>query len=198
MIKGTEVRRPDHPVDTIFPDRWSPRAMSGQEIPEGDLMTLFEAARWAPSSMNNQPWRILYARRGTPQWPLFYDLLVETNKLWCANAAALLVFVSKADFENGKPCRTHSYDTGAAWMSLALQGAIKGYVVHGMQGFDYEKARVILGIPEGYELEAMAAVGLPGRTEDLPETLQARETPNDRRPLAQTVCEGRFTLGSVP
>lgn len=138
--------------------------------------------------MNNQPWRILYARRNTPHWPLFFDLLVETNQLWCARAAALLLFVSKTTFENGKPCRTHSYDTGAAWMSLALQGAIKGYVVHGMQGFDYEKARVVLEIPEGYQVEAMAAVGLPGRTEELPEQLQARETPNDRRPLAATVC----------
>jgi len=198
MIKGSVLRHTDIPVDRLFLDRWSPRAMSGEEIPPEELQVLFEAARWAPSANNNQPWRILYARRNTPHWPLFFDLLTETNKLWCAQAGALLVFVSKTTFENGKPCRTHSYDTGAAWMSLALQGSLKGYVVHGMQGFDYEKTRETLEIPEGYQVEAMAAVGLPGTKEALAEQFQARETPNDRRPLAGTVCEGRFTLGSMP
>jgi nitroreductase len=194
MIRGSQKRTIENNVDSLFVDRWSPRAMSGDEIPEADLLTLFEAARWAPSSMNNQPWRILFARRSSVHWKLFYDLLVETNRVWCAHAAALLLFVSKTTFENDRPCRTHTYDTGAAWMSLALQGSRRGYVVHGMQGFDYERAREALDIPEGYQVEAMAAVGLPGRIEELPEALQPRETPSDRRPLAQTVCEGRFTL----
>ena len=179
---------------TLFVDRWSPRAMSGGGIPEADLRALFEAARWSPSAMNNQPWRILYAGRASSHWPLFFDLLVEANKVWCANAAALLLFVSRTAFENGKPCRTHSYDSGAAWMSLALQGSLRGYVVHGMQGFDYDRARKELEIPEGFQVEAMAAIGLPGRIEDLPEALQTRETPSDRRPLLQTVCEGRFSF----
>ena len=87
--------KPDHPVDRIFVDRWSPRAMSGEEISHGELLTLFEAARWAPSSMNNQPWRILYASRSSRHWQLFFDLLVDSNKVWCANAAALLVVISK-------------------------------------------------------------------------------------------------------
>ena len=75
MIKGSEIRRADHPIDNLFIDRWSPRAMSGEAIEEADLMVLFEAARWAPSSFNNQPWRILYARRDSEHWPLFFDLL---------------------------------------------------------------------------------------------------------------------------
>jgi nitroreductase len=157
-------------------------------------MTFFEAARWAPSSMNNQPWRVLYARRTSPHWQLFFDLLADSNRVWCARASALLVFVSKTTFESGKPCRTHSYDTGGAWMSLALQGNLRGYVVHGMQGFDYERAREALQIPDEYQVEAMAAVGFPGRIEELPEPLQARETPSDRRPLAQTICEGPFSF----
>jgi len=169
--------------------------MSGEEIPAKDLMVLFEAARWAPSSYNNQPWRILYARRNSEHWPLFFDLLADTNKAWCVNAAALLVLVSKTIFDhNGKPSRTHTYDTGAAWENLALQGCLRGYVVHGMQGFDYDRARTALNIPVDYQVEAMAAIGRPGRVEDLPEALQERETPNDRRKLEQTVCEGPFCL----
>jgi len=194
MIKGSEKRTPDHPVERIFVDRWSPRAMSGEEVSEAELLTLFEAARWAPSSMNNQPWRMLYATRGSSHWPLFYDLLVESNQIWCERAAALLVVISKTTFDNGKACRTHSYDSGAAWMSLALQGNLLGLVVHGMQGFDYERARLALRIPEEYQVEAMAAIGRPGRIEDLPEPLQARETPNGRRTLTQSVCEGPFSL----
>jgi nitroreductase len=193
MLKGSDKRQADHPIDPLFLDRWSPRAMSGEEIPEEELMVLFEAARWAPSSYNNQPWRILFARRGSEQWPLFFDLLMETNKVWANNAAALLLFVSKTTFDhNGKPYPTHSYDTGAAWQNLALQGYLKGYVVHGMQGFDYERARVTLQIPEGFRVEAMAAVGRPGVKNVLPEALQQREIPNDRRKLNQTICEGPF------
>jgi nitroreductase len=195
MLKGSDKRQADHPIDTLFLDRWSPRAMSGEEIPEAELLVLFEAARWAPSSYNNQPWRILYARRGSEQWPLFFDLLVETNRVWAENAAALLLFISKTTFDhNGKPYPTHSYDTGAAWQNLALQGYLKGYVVHGMQGFDYERARVVLEIPDGFRVEAMAAVGRPGVVDNLLEALRQRETPNDRRKLEQTICEGAFRL----
>lgn len=194
MIKGSEKRQSDHPVERIFVDRWSPRAMSGEEVSNGELLTLFEAARWAPSSMNNQPWRMLYAPRGSRHWPLFFDLLVDSNKVWCAKAAALVVVVSKTTFGSGKACRTHSYDSGAAWMSLALQGSMMGLVVHGMQGFDYDRARIELAIPEEFQVEAMAAIGRPGRIEDLPEQLQAREMPNERRPLVESVCEGPFSL----
>jgi nitroreductase len=142
MIKGSEKRKADHPIDKIFLDRWSPRAMTGEAVSQEDLMTLFEAARWAPSSYNNQPWRILYARRDTQHWPLFFDLLVEFNQSWAKNAGALVLFISRTHFDfNGEPAVTHSFDTGAAWENLALQGWLKGLVVHGMQGFDYDRAR---------------------------------------------------------
>lgn len=195
MLKGSEVREAEHPVAPLFLDRWSPRAMSGEAIPKEDLLVLFEAARWAPSSYNNQPWRFLYARREGEHWPLFFDLLAEPNQVWCQHAAALVLFLSKTTFDhNGKPARTHSFDTGAAWENLALQGTLKGYVVHGMQGFDYDRARSALNVPEEYEIEAMAAIGLPGNPEDLPEPLRSRDTPNARRALAQTICEGPFCL----
>jgi nitroreductase len=193
MIKGSDRREADYPVEDLFTDRWSPRAMSGEEISEDDLMTLFEAARWAPSSYNNQPWRILYARRNTRHWQLFLDLLVEGNRVWAKTAAALLLFVSKTTFDfNGQTYPTYSFDTGAAWENLALQGWLKGLVVHGMQGFDYERARTELKIPEGFRVEAMAAVGKPGDVEALPEKLREREIPSGRRRLAETICEGPF------
>lgn len=193
QLKGSEHRKADHPIDNLFLDRWSARAMSGEPIPEADLMTLLEAARWAPSSYNNQPWRILYAARDSKHWDAFFNLLVEGNQTWAKNAAALLVFVSKTTFDrNGKPSRTHSFDTGSAWENLALQGTRMGLVVHGMQGFDYDRARTELSVPDGFEVEAMAAVGKPGSKEDLPEKLQKGEEPNDRKPLAQIACEGPF------
>ncbi|MBV9877193.1 MAG: nitroreductase family protein [Verrucomicrobia bacterium] len=193
MTKGNQIRKADYPIDSVFLDRWSPRAMSGEPITEEELFTLFEAARWAPSSFNNQPWRILYARRDTPQWPVFFNLLVEFNQSWAKHAAALVVFISKKTFDhNGEPALTHSFDTGAAWENLALQGALKGLVIHGMQGFDYDKAKTALKIPEGFNVEAMAVIGKPGRKEDLPEKLQERETPSGRRKLTETAFEGPY------
>ena len=193
MIKASELRTPEYPVDNLFLDRWSPRAMSGEALAHEELFALFEAARWAPSSNNLQPWRMLYARRDTPQWTTFFELLSEGNRVWCGQAAALVVFVSHAINERtGKPSVTHSYDTGAAWENLALQGALMGLVVHGMQGFDYLRAKQVLNVPDDYRVEAMAAVGRPGRKEDLPENLQARETPSPRKPLAEIVFEGAF------
>ena len=193
MMKGSEKRHADHPIDALFLDRWSPRAMSGDPIANDELRVLFEAARWAPSSFNNQPWRILYARRESDHWQTFLGLLVDANKVWASKAAALLVFVSKTTFDhNGKPARTHSFDAGAAWENLALQASMRGLVAHGMQGFDYERARAELGIPDEYQVEAMVAVGRPGPRDALPEKLQAVESPNERRPLAQMVCEGPF------
>jgi len=193
VISGSEVRKAGHSIEKLFLDRWSPRAMSGEEISEAELMVLFEAARWAPSSYNNQPWRILYARRGTPNWQTFFDLMVPQNQAWTKDAAALLVFISKTTFDfNGKPYPTHSFDTGAAWENLALQAWLKGYVAHGMQGFDYEKAKSALGIPEGFRVEAMAAIGRPGKKEVLSPDNQKREAPSDRKKLSEIVCEGPF------
>ena len=193
MIKGSERRTADHPIDKLFLDRWSPRAMSGAAIPHEELLTLFEAARWAPSSFNNQPWRMLYAHRDTKHWPLFFDLLVEGNQVWAKNAAVLVLFISKSTFDyNGKPSITHTFDAGAAWENFALQGSLKGYVVHGMQGFDYERARTALQVPDGFKVEAMAAVGVYASPDVLPEQLSKKEFPSDRRKLEQTICDGPF------
>jgi nitroreductase len=193
MIRGSEIRKADHPIEKLLIDRWSPRAMSGEEISQEQLMQLFEAARWAPSSFNAQQWRALYSRRGTKHWQTFFDLLVDANKTWAKNAAVLVVFISRKLFDHdNEPSATHSYDCGAAWENFALQGFHQGLVVHGMEGFDYERARKELAIPDEFQVEAMAAVGRPGRRELLPEKLQVRETPNDRRKVSESVSEGPF------
>jgi nitroreductase len=195
MIKGSEKRNADHAIERLLLDRWSPRAMSGEEIPQEELMRLFEAARWAPSSFNAQQWRALYASRSSESWPTFLGLLVEGNKVWAKHAAALVLFISRETFEyNNEPSVSHSYDCGAAWENFALQGFSQGLVVHGMEGFDYARARTELKIPEGFRVEAMAAVGKPGSKETLPEKLQAKESPNDRRKLSESICEGPFAF----
>lgn len=189
----TKERKADYPILPLLLNRWSPRSMSGEEISDDELMSLFEAARWAPSSYNNQPWRFLYAKKDAPEWPLFFNLLVPFNQEWTKNASALLLIASSKVFaHNKKPCHTHSFDTGAAWMSLCLEGAHRGLVVHGMEGFDYEKARTDLEIPDNYQVEAMAAIGKPAPKEALPQELQQKETPSSRNPLSQMVMHGKF------
>jgi nitroreductase len=189
----SDYRKPDHDISPIFVNRWSPRAMSGEEITREELMRLFEAARWAPSSNNNQSWRFLYALRNGPHWEKFFGLLTPGNQTWCKNAAVLIVVISKTTFDyNGKPARTHTYDTGAAWVSLALQGSFMGLVVHGMQGFSYDRAKTGLNVSDEYQVEAMAAVGRPGNKADLPPALQEREFPSNRKKLVEIVFEGGF------
>lgn len=191
-MKSQGIRKPERDVNEIFLNRWSPRAMSGEEIEEAELFSLFEAAKWAPSSNNNQPWRFLYARRNTPHWVKFFSLLEEGNQIWAKNAAVLIVVISKTTFDSNKPARTHSYDAGAAWANLALQGSFNGLVVHGMQGFDYDRAQELLHIPDTYKVEAMIAVGKKGKKEDLPAYLQEREAPSLRKSLSEIAMEGGF------
>lgn len=192
-------RQVDYPVDPLFPARWSPRAMSGEPIAPATLMSLFEAARWAPSCFNEQPWRFVYAMRETDQWPQFFDLLVDGNKSWAVRAAALIVVLSRTTFaRNGNPSATHSYDTGAAWQSLALQGSRMGLAVHGMAGFDHNRARDKLKVPDGYQVEAMVAVGKPGRLEDLTDSERERESPSARASVAEFAFEGSFPEETAP
>lgn len=187
-------RKSELPVHEIFLNRWSPRAMSGESIELKELLTLFEAGRWAPSSYNGQPWRFIYALRQTPAWDKFFNLMVQFNQDWAKNAGALVVIISKKTFDfNGKPARTHSFDAGSAWMSIALQGDLNGLVVHGMEGFDYDRAKTELAIPDDYTVEVMFAVGKPGKKEDLPQEMQERELPSDRKKLEELIFEGSFT-----
>jgi nitroreductase len=193
MKDPLEYRKADYSIEPMFLNRWSPRAMSGEGIREDEMLTLFEAARWAPSTYNEQEWRFLYVRRETPQWQVYFDLLVEANQAWCKNAAILVVVLAHKVFsKNGKPNPVHLYDAGAAWENLALQGAAMGLVVHGMSGFDFDKARTALAVPDDYAVCAMFAVGRPGDEADLSQQLQEREVPSGRKPVGEIVCEGAF------
>lgn len=186
-------RNPQYPVNSIFVNRWSPRAISPEMISHDELMSLFEAARWAPSSYNNQPWYFIYAKRGTSEWNIFFNLLVPFNQEWAKTAPFLVVILSRKNFEyNEQPSRTHSFDTGAAWENLALQASIMGLVAHGMEGFDYDKTREELSIPEDYAIEAMIAIGKHGNKENLSPELQKREKLSGRKKVEEFIFEGKF------
>jgi nitroreductase len=186
------MRKAEYPIEPLFVERWSPRAMSGKPVESDALNCLFEAARFAPSASNTQPWRFLYARAGTPAFEQFLSLVVEGNRVWCVRAGALLVVLSRKVNPDGKPLVTHSFDAGAAWMSLALQGSRMGLVVHGMGGFDRGRAVSELQVPETYSVECMVALGYPGSVEELPPQLQAREVPSDRNRIESFCFEGAF------
>jgi nitroreductase len=190
-------RSSDFPVEAFFLERWSPRAFSGEPIPGADLATIFEAARWAPSSFNSQPWRFLYARRDTPEFEKFLGLLIEFNQSWAKNAAVLIIVLSKKTFtppgkSEAAPTHSHSFDAGAAWGYLALQASRSGYAAHGMTGFDIPRAAAELNVPDDYRVEAAVAIGRIGDKSLLPESIRAREQPNGRNPQAEFVFEGAF------
>ena len=190
-------RTAGHPIDPLFLERWSPRAFTAEAIPQDVLMTIMEAARWAPSSYNSQPWRFVYAIRDTAHWPKLLGLLNEFNQSWAKNAGAILVVASSETMqppgaEKPVPSHSHSFDAGAAWANLALQATRSGWHAHGMVGFDIARAKAELGFPEGYRVEAAIAIGRKGSPEMLPEGLRAREMPSPRLPLSATVFEGKF------
>ena len=185
-------RKSEYEINPLILGRWSPYSMTGEEISDEELMSLFEAARWAPSSYNGQPWRFIYAKRDTKDWDKLFNLLVEGNQGWAKNAAALVVIISRKNFEhNNKPSITHTFDTGSAWENMALEASSRGLAIHGMEGFDYDKAKEDLEIPDDFEVCAMAAIGKKGKIEDLPKEMQQREQPRDRRPLKEIVMEGK-------
>jgi len=193
LPKAEDYRKPEFPIEPLFYRRWSPRAMSGEPLTEQELLRLFEAARWAPSTFNEQEWRFLYARRDKPQWADFFALLIDRNQAWCQRAAVLSVVVARKNFtRNNQPNPVHIFDVGTAWQNLALQACAMGLVCHGMAGFDFEKARTVLKVPDDYAVAAMFAVGRPGDPGALSPELREREKPSDRRPVRESICEGVF------
>lgn len=188
-------RKSEYPIHELILNRWSARAFSNQPISEQELMTIFDAARWAQNSFNNQPWRFIYTRRESKHWPTFFDLLEKGNQIWVKNAQVLVLVISKKTFDyDDRPSITHGFDTGAAAQNMSLQAAFLNIICHGMEGFDYQKAREAFVIPQDYEVMAMFAMGKLGNKESLPEKLQKAETPNSRKPLKEVVFEDEFKL----
>ena len=191
-MKTINNRKTEYPINDIFLKRYSPRVMSGEKISEEELMTLFDSARWAPSSYNIQPWRFIYAMRDTEEFENLFSFLIDFNKSWCAKAGALVVTISKNTDDKNQPSPTHSFDTGSAWENLALQATKMNLVAHGMSGFDYKLAKEKLGVPDDYNVEMMIAIGKHGTIEDLPESLRPYEQISDRKPLKELVFKGKF------
>jgi nitroreductase len=191
-------RMADFSIDPLFLERWSPRAFDGAEVPDEHLAAMFEAARWAPSAFNSQPWRFLYAKRGGADWDRFLSLLIPWNQGWAHSASVLVYILSDSlpftDKETGAPAssHTHSFDAGAAWVSLALQATRMGYHAHGMSGIQHDLARAELAIPERYRLEAACAIGRIGDPAVLDEKLRAREHPSGRKRQGDFVHAGNF------
>ncbi|VWX48628.1 nitroreductase family protein [Novosphingobium sp. 9U] len=188
--------RTAHPkVEKLIVNRWSPRAFGESEIPQEDLDVIFEAAGWAPSAYNVQPWTFLYARRGDANWDLLLSQLIEFNQSWAKDASALVFIVSdrymrsdKGNTEN----HSHSFDAGAAWALAALQAQALGYHTHGMTGLKFGEAEQALGIPDDQRLEAAFVIGKAAGKEKLPDFLQEREVPSNRKPLSEIAKAGKF------
>ena len=193
-------RPTEHPINSLFTDRWSPRSFTGEAMPGAALMSMLEAARWSPSASNVQPWRFVFGHAGTPAFASILDGLLPFNQGWAGKASALVVVLSKthnkaAGSDEAKPNAWHAFDAGAAWASLAFQAHLSGWVTHAMGGFDAAKLRAALVIPADVAVHAVVAVGKRGDKAALPESLQARELPNGRLPLAQVAAEGAYRFG---
>ena len=188
-------RASQYPIDPLFLERWSPRAFTGEVIEESELLTILDAAHWAPSSANQQPWRFIYTLKGSEDWDSFVDLLVESNQEWAKNASALIFVVSKGfsgDFSEGKKSYTHSFDAGTAWGYLALQARLSGFYAHGMGGIKHEQIQQAFSIPEGYRVEAGVAVGRLADKSVLSERNREREFPSQRKPLSDVAFRSKF------
>ena len=189
---GDSALHAAHYAEALFPRRWSGKAMSGAPLAQADLLRLFEAARWAPSSSNRQEWFFLYAHRDTPEFEQFYAFLDEGNRAWCHRAAVLIVALSRHVAEDGREQRMHTFDMGMAFQNLLLQASLIGLVTRPLGGFDKPRAREELRVPEYFTVQCMLAVGHPGAIEDLPPHQQEREKPNSRKPVNDFIRQGGF------
>ncbi|QTH41398.1 nitroreductase family protein [Cohnella sp. LGH] len=185
-----QARPTSYEIDPINVNRWSPRSFQEKEVPEETLFAVLEAAGFAPSAFNFQPWRFIVAR--TPEERAkFLSFLAEFNQAWCAKVPVLILIVSQTSSENG-PFPSAAFDAGAAWGALAHEAVRKGLVTHAMTGFDFEKARQVMNVPENFAIQAAVALGYQGDKDALPEMMASREAPSPRRPLEETVFKGAF------
>jgi nitroreductase len=185
----------DNPINDLISHRWSPRAFAAKSVPADVLRSLFEAARWAPSSSNEQPWVYLVASRDNAEdFAKTTSVLVEFNAGWAKHASVLALAVCRLAFEkNNTPNRNAQYDTGAATALLCVEATARGLFVHQMAGFDPDKARAVFGIPAGWEAIAAVAIGYPGDPNSLPQPLKDREVaPRERKPLSEFVMSGHW------
>jgi nitroreductase len=179
-------------VIEVILQRWSPRAFSAKPVSKHDLRKIFEAARWAASSYNEQPWRFIVGHKGDPTYQKIFESLVEFNQSWAGSAPVLILSAASKNFaHNGSPNHFAIHDTGAATAYIALQATALGLHTHSMAGFDKNKARVAFGIPDTYDIGAVTALGYLGNVDNLPDGLMEREVaPRDRKALSEIVLSG--------
>jgi len=197
MADTINGRTAQHGADQLFLERWSPRAFTGEPMPQAMLDTLFEAAGWAPSAFNGQPWRFVYAHRGTAAWDPLFEALILYNQGWVKNASVLIYVLSdrfrRREGAEPSPNPWHSFDAGTAWGYLALQAHRLGWAAHGMAGFDKAKAFEAVGAdPEQFNVEAAVAVGKVADPSILDEPYRSREVPSQRNPVSSFAFEGRL------
>lgn len=188
-------RKADHDIHPQFTARWSPRAFNEVALTGAEVMRVLEAARWAPSASNNQPWRFAYGLRGDAAFDKIAGSLVAFNQSWAEKAGALVAIASASVVEKEGVASANpwaAFDAGAAWGYLALQAHHSGLAAHAMGGFDAAVLGESLKLPKGYVLHAVVALGHQGDAEMLPEKLQEREAPSDRLSLDQTAKHGGF------
>ena len=176
----------DHPIHELIRRRWSPRAFAETPVTEDHLKTLLEAARWAASCFNDQPWSFLVGFKGDATWQGIHHCLVPGNQAWASGAPVLMLSMTHENFvQTGKPNRHAQYDAGQAVANLAIQATALGLLIHQMAGFDAEAARRRFGIPPAQTPMAAIAVGHPGDPDSLPEPLADRErAPRERVPIS--------------
>jgi len=187
-----------HPLHDLLKRRWSPRAFAERPVEPDKLHSLFEAARWAPSSNNEQPWRFLVGTsENKADWDRLFTCLVEGNQKWAHRAPVLMLSVAKLTFDDGSANRHAIYDTGMAVENLVIQATALGLFVHQMAGFRVHQAREECKIPSGYEPMAMIAVGYPGDPGTLPDHLRERELkPRERNSISEFVFSGTWGIPS--
>jgi len=185
----------EYAVQDLIKNRWSPRAFSDKPVSSELLRSLFEAARWAPSSSNEQPWAYIVATKDDPEnFEKSLGALIEFNANWAKHAPVLVIAVAELAFaKNNAPNRNAQYDVGAASMQLSLEATARGLVVHQMAGFDPEAAKEAYDIPQGWDPIAAMAIGYPGDASSLPEPYQTREkAPRSRKPIREFVMSGQW------
>jgi nitroreductase len=185
----------DSPVHELLKNRWSPRAFSERPVEPQVLRSLFEAARWAPSSNNEQPWAYLVATKDDAEnFAKMLGVLVEFNANWAKHAPVLALSVAHLKTNrDGKPNRVALHDVGSATAQLTFEANARGLLVHQMAGFDAEKARQTFAIPPDWEPVAAIAIGYPGNPESLPDKLRERElAPRTRKPVDEFVMTGSW------
>jgi nitroreductase len=185
----------DHPVHELVAQRWSPYSFDAQEVEPASLRSLFEAARWAASSYNAQPWSYIVATRGErEEFERMLSCLVEANQSWAGDAAALALGITRLDFErNGKPNQAAHHDLGAASAGLSVEATARGLSVHQMIGILPERARELYSVPAEFEILTALAIGYATEPERAPESLAERDqSPRARKPLAEFVFSGHW------